>query len=210
MRLFKKKPRCPYCELELDKKPTRKKKCPNCSEYIIVRRGELYTEEQAEIMDQVGILEQFGASQEMFEEEREELSKQFGLQASVRDTLWKMLNSLIPQQERSVNKELLYMRMAYFVEEEGRDPSQLIEQAMQLKGTRIKKEVLGDKKEFGGLFNNIRYKVNTRNDDIVCDRCNEISKRTYTIDDFLKKMPIPNNCSNPRGCRCNVTMRIID
>ena len=207
MRLFKKKPRCPYCELELDKKPTRKKKCPNCSEYIIVRRGELYTEEQAEIMDQVGILEQFGASQEMFEEEREELSKQFGLQASVRDTLWKMMNSLIPQQERSVDKELLYMRMAYFVEEEGRDPSQLIEQAMQLKGTGIKREVL-EYKELLWVAPEARVKVHTRNDDIVCDRCNEISKRTYNIDDFLKKMPIPNNCSNPRGCRCNVAIEL--
>ncbi len=70
MRLFKKKPKCPYCEFELEEKPTRKKKCPNCSEYIIVRQGELYTEEQAEIMYQVGILEQYGASQKMFEEAR--------------------------------------------------------------------------------------------------------------------------------------------
>ena len=86
MRLFKKKLTCPNCGNRLDKKPTRKKKCPHCSEFIFVRQGELYTEEQAEIMDQVRYLEQYGASQKMFEEARKELSEHFGSQASVRDT----------------------------------------------------------------------------------------------------------------------------
>ena len=39
---------CPYCGGKLEKKPTRKKKCPHCSEFIMVRKGELYTEAQVQ------------------------------------------------------------------------------------------------------------------------------------------------------------------
>lgn len=43
--LFKKKIRCPYCNNPLEKKPTRKKKCPSCGEYIYVKKGQLYKED---------------------------------------------------------------------------------------------------------------------------------------------------------------------
>jgi len=201
--------KCPYCEFELDKKPTRKKKCPNCSEFIFVRRGELYTEKQVkEIIFKskwLSWLERYGASEEMFTQIRERLSKQFGFEASVNDTIWGLMNTLTGQQEDLIDMVQIYLLMGDFVEEEGKDPEPYVRQAMQLEETRIKKEVLGYKKELGEYYK-LRVKVSTCNDDIVCDRCNEISKRTYNIDDFLKKMPIPNNCSNPRGCRCGVNI----
>ena len=203
--------KCPYCEFELDKKPTRKKKCPNCSEYIFVWRGDIYTEKQVKDVKLknrwLRILERYGASEEMFTKKRKELSKQFGFEASINDTIWGIMNTLTGQQEDLVDIYLLYLLMGDFVEEEGKDPEPYVRQAMQLKGTGIKREVLEYKKLLG-VYPEARVKVNTRNDDIVCDRCNEISKRTYNIDDFLKKMPIPNNCSNPRGCRCNVAIEL--
>jgi predicted RNA-binding Zn-ribbon protein involved in translation (DUF1610 family) len=200
MRLFRKKPRCPYCDFELDKKPTRKKKCPNCSEYIIVRQGELYTEEQAEIMYQVGILEQYGASQKMFEDARKELSEHFGFQASGRDTLWKMMNSLISQQERSIDKELLYVHMGYFIEEEGKDPAPLIEQAMKLMEERVRKEVRGMAK----------FSVQTNNDELVCDSCKNASESSISKEEFLEKMPIATGCLSKYGCRCRIALELDD
>ena len=198
MRFFEKKSRCPYCEFELEKKPTRKKKCPNCSEYIYVRKGVLYTEEQAEIMDQVGILEQYGASRKMFEEARKELSEHFGFQASVRDTLWKMMNSLLSQQERSIYKEHIYVRMGYFIEEEGKDPAPLIEQAMKLMEERVRKEARGMAK----------FSVQTDNDDLVCDSCKNASESSISKEEFLEKMPIATGCLSQYGCRCRIALEL--
>jgi hypothetical protein len=198
MRLFNKKTKCPNCGNELEKKPTRKKKFPHCSKNIFVRQGELITEEQAEIMDQVRYLEQYGASQKMFEEARKELSEHFGFQASVRDTLWQMMNSLISQQERAIEKELLYVHMGYFIEEEGKDPAPLIEQAMKLMEERVRKEARGMAK----------FSVQTNNDDLVCDSCKNASENSISKEEFLELMPIATGCLSQYGCRCRIALEL--
>lgn len=40
--------RCPYCRRKLEKKPTRKSKCPQCGELIYVRAGDLLREDELE------------------------------------------------------------------------------------------------------------------------------------------------------------------
>ncbi|HAJ37329.1 MAG TPA: hypothetical protein DCL15_16795 [Chloroflexi bacterium] len=40
--------RCPYCRRKLEKKPTRKRKCPHCGELIYVRAGDLLREDELE------------------------------------------------------------------------------------------------------------------------------------------------------------------
>ena len=40
--------RCPYCRRKLEKKPTRKTKCPHCGEPIYVRAGDLLREDELE------------------------------------------------------------------------------------------------------------------------------------------------------------------
>ncbi|HHY58086.1 MAG TPA: hypothetical protein GYA08_21930 [Chloroflexi bacterium] len=40
--------RCPYCRRKLEKKPTRKSKCPHCGELIYVRAGDLLREDELE------------------------------------------------------------------------------------------------------------------------------------------------------------------
>ncbi|MAG84630.1 hypothetical protein CMK10_10775 [Candidatus Poribacteria bacterium] len=53
--LTKKKPKgppiCPYCKEILENRPKRNKKCPSCQHKIIIRRGKLLTESQAEEYD---------------------------------------------------------------------------------------------------------------------------------------------------------------
>lgn len=49
---------CPYCEFKLDKKPSRKKKCPNCGNFIFVRtrpqdkKKILVTLEQTDLLEE--------------------------------------------------------------------------------------------------------------------------------------------------------------
>lgn len=207
MRLFKQKVTCPYCGNELEKKPTRKKKCPHCSEFIFVRSGELYTEIQVKEFDfkrrWLGILGRFGATEEMFTRQRKDLSKRFGFQASVNDTIWGLMNKLLGVQNDLLDMEQIYLFMGDFVEEEGKDPKQYYQQAMNLKENLIKQDVVNYKKEFGSLFD-INILVYTCNDQHICENCDNASKQKYKVDEFLENMPIPMKCENPRGCRCSV------
>ena len=43
---------CPYCRHSFESKPKRSRKCPQCAERIVVRKGKLYTEAAAEEEDQ--------------------------------------------------------------------------------------------------------------------------------------------------------------
>jgi hypothetical protein len=210
MPFFKKNPRCPYCGNELEKKPTRRKKCPHCSEYIYVRGGELLTEKQTKERDLLkrwlSPLERYGASEKMFEEERKRLSSQFGFEAPVSDTLWRLMNALIPKQKDCLDLERLYLLMADFVREEGKEPEPYVRQAMEIKEAAIKQEVLRLERELGELFT-VRVSVSTCNDEHVCRACREASEHTYEISEFLENMPIPRDCENPRGCRCWVNAK---
>ncbi len=106
------------------------------------------------------------------------------------------MNSLIPQQERSVDKERLYKRMGYFIEEEGKDPAPLIEQAMKLMEERVRKEIRGMAK----------FSVHTNNDDLVCNSCKNASESSISKEEFLEKMPIATGCLSKYGCRCRLAL----
>ena len=139
--IFKKKPKCPYCGEKLEKKPTRKKKCPHCSEYIYVRKGELLTEKQSaelvRVSRWIGILKRYGVDEKTFMEERKKLSKQFGFEAPINDTVWRVMNVLVSKQSDPLNLEQLYLHMGDFVKEEGKDSTPYVQQAMQVKSSRL-------------------------------------------------------------------------
>jgi len=203
---------CPYCGGVLEKKPTRKKKCPHCSEFIMVRRGELYTEKQVEEMEfknrWLGWLERYGASEKMFTKVRRKLSKNFGFEASVNDTIWGMMGEIASSNRTNPNNlENINLLMGKFVEEEGKDPSPHIREAMKWKEYCIKQAVLEDKKNASKYFET-RVVPSHCNDDFVCNDCRAASKRTYSHKEFLKTMPIPRNCTNPHGCRCWVSFEV--
>ena len=121
---------CPNCGIELQIKPTRKKECPHCGGFILVRNGRLVTEEQATIMDWLARLEAFGVTRREFDKQRDQLSKQFGAPATVNDTLWRILNSLILNFARNnALLEQVYREMASLVTSEGKDPTQYLIEA---------------------------------------------------------------------------------
>ena len=151
MGLFQRKPKCPNCSSVLQAKPTRKQACPYCNKLILVRNGELVTEEQATILDWLGTLEYFGITRKDFDEQRSELSKKFGVQASVNDTLWRIFNNLIITYARNeVALEQIYREMAKLVSDEGKDPAQYLVEAEKVRKRRPDKPIQTQKQVFLG------------------------------------------------------------
>jgi DNA-directed RNA polymerase subunit RPC12/RpoP len=94
---------CPHCNQPLDKKPSRKKKCPHCGEFIFVRtrpsdeQRVLVTEDQAEeIEEQWSIVNgthgEYLAKKKRFADEKAKLAKRFGREPSDNDITWSLLN----------------------------------------------------------------------------------------------------------------------
>jgi len=183
--------KCPYCNAPLEKKPARKKKCPHCGNPIFVKEGRLLTEDQKLVEEWLDRLEMFGITRQTFEQHREQLAKQFGSQPSVNDTVWRILNSLVARTVDHSQAKLLYNEMAYLVRGEDKDPSPYLAEA-------AKHELLNLKES--GVVSRVR--VNTVNDDIVCPKCRGLAEKTFTIEQALNDMPIPNACENEDGCRC--------
>ena len=151
MGLFHRKPKCPNCNSVLQAKPTRKQECPYCNKFIFVRNGELVTEEQATILDWLGALEYFGITRKDFDEQRSELSKKFGVQASVNDTLWRIFNNLIITfASNEVALEQIYREMAKLVSSEGKDPTQYLVEAEKVRKRRPDKPIQTEKQVFLG------------------------------------------------------------
>ncbi len=114
--LFQNKIRCPNCGQTLETKPTKKQDCPHCGKSILVRGGELVTEEEAKIRDWLLRLEWFEIRRDDFNNYRSQLSKKFGTQAGVNDTIWSIFNHLIIKYGKNLNMLYrVYQEMASLV-----------------------------------------------------------------------------------------------
>jgi len=96
-------PVCPYCEADLEKMPGRKKKCPNCGEFIYVRtrpsdkKKILIREDQILIIEELWAIandtyEQFLVKRKAYDDEKERLRLKFGKEPSENDIRWARLN----------------------------------------------------------------------------------------------------------------------
>ena len=134
MLFFQRKPNCPNCDVVLEKKPTRKQECPHCGRLILVRNRKLVTQEQAKIMDWLLRLEGFGITRNGFDKQRDELSKQFGSRASINNTLWQIFNKLILKFAGNASfLEQVYREMASLVSSEGKDPTEYLIEAENIR-----------------------------------------------------------------------------
>lgn len=174
--------KCPYCASELNPVPKRKKECPNCGKFILVRKGVLLTQDDADIHDW---LVQFTASsipvdRREFDVVRESLGQEFGKQATVNDTVWRILNRYRSEQS--------YYLMARLAQMENRDPRPFIVSAHKTALHRMRSD--GVK----------LVHIANMNDSYVCDECKKLAGATFTIEQALKELPIPSRCSHE--CRC--------
>lgn len=211
---------CPYCGFSFEKAPTRKKKCPECGNDIFVRWGELYTVEEKDIFDWLSRYEthELGITRDVFNKTRQELSKQFGFVASVNDTFWRILNIINTPEKSYRDRRLIYLAMADILKSEGKSTDEVLAQAHKMEllegkaeneasAKRFREELLEVKRRSENSGTKWVVKVNTCNDGYVCEECKKLSKMTFTIDEALKNMPIPQRCTNSR-CRCCYVFQI--
>ena len=178
---------CPYCGVKLEKIPKRKKKCPECGDYIFVRKGKLYTEEEKDIRDWLMRVEHLGITREMFNKTREELSQEFGAVASVNDTAWRMLNSIIAHEKDYQIMGQIYLSMAHILDMEGKSTKEIMKEFHRMN--------LLSWKETGY----IKYaQWTTCNDDHVCPVCKERAGKKFSLDELENLIPAH------EGCRCGL------
>jgi hypothetical protein len=186
--------KCPYCKAPLDKKPKRKKKCPDCGNYIFVKKGRLLTEDQKVAEEWRDRLAHFGVTTQTFVQHYQPLAAQFGKPPSVNDIVWSILNDLVVKagwrQDRQ-DLRVLYSEMARLVSMEGKSPKPFL--------AEVAKQTLLEIQDTG--FTHV--KVYTANDELVCPACRKLQDKIFSIEQALADMPIPNVCENDEdGCRC--------
>lgn len=184
--------RCPYCNNSLEKRPSRKKKCPHCGNYIVVKRGHLLTEDQKAIGVWLDRLAPLGVTKHLFKQSHKQLAERFGSPPSVNDTIWHVLNSLVATTTDHSRAKMIYSEMAQLVRGEGKNPKPYLAKAS-------KHALLGLKE--AGIR---RVRVQTVRDEFVCPQCRKLTKKTFTIEQALNELPVPNACENKQdSCRCS-------
>ncbi len=176
---------CPYCGVLIEKVPTRKSKCLDCGRDIFIRSSQnlfpttLLTEADSKAVALFRPLKDFGVSESDFQKKRDELSKHFGSKASGRDVIWGLYNNEITKSIGDLHRQqMLYYQMALFLNEEGRNPSQLIEQSNQVYLQSYK-------------LSGIVKKVGIIAGEKSCPECQENAKKIYSLEDAIKNNPIP-------------------
>lgn len=105
---------CPYCNVALEEKPARKKKCPNCGNFIYVRtrpidnKKVLVTCAQIDLMEEQwaiyhGTHDEYLRQKSIVEQEKAELTERFGGPPAQNDVQWSLLNKQIIEHSRSGN-----------------------------------------------------------------------------------------------------------
>jgi len=194
-------PRCPYCNKVLDKKPTRKKKCPHCGNYIYVRRGQLMTLEQVEEYEArqreewnrkqwLERLGKYGVTEQIFKSYQMKLSNEFGTQASINDTVWRILNTELGRATDAQSLRTVYYDMAELLRSEGKNPVSVLEKTARLSLLELQQDGV------------THVTISTANDTYVCDSCKAMEGKVIAIDLALRELPIPHVCTSNGGCRC--------
>jgi len=209
---------CPYCSITLESVPKRKKKCPSCGKFIFVRGGKPVTEDEARIQDNLWHLQWFRLTRLDFDKCRAELSGEFGVIASVNDTVWRLLNTQVAMSNRADVLEQAYKEMARIATEEGKDPQPYLDEANRMTKVRINQGTheafTHEMAEMQSRSNDAYYMkyvkgigIRTCNDDHVCPACREIASRIWPIDQ-VPELPYE-KCTSKTGCRCGIST-IID
>ena len=97
---------CPYCNAELIKKPGRKKKCPQCGNFIFVRTSPktnekiLVTDSQRDIIEEQwcivnGTHAEFKQNKKKIDDEKQALKKKFGREPTENDVKWSLLSKQV-------------------------------------------------------------------------------------------------------------------
>jgi len=172
-------PRCPYCNVELNPVPQRRKKCPACGNVIHIktrpsdRKRILTTEDGAKAID----AEWTALERARIDARWRELNKELSSAAKSND--WHRMSSI-------------YFGLALIRHDEGKEFFSVLQECARC-------NLIGFEKS--GVVK--RVKVLTCGEQ-SCSECQPLQGQIFDIREALDKMPIPvRTCQHDRGwCRC--------
>jgi len=192
---------CPYCGKILEKIPKRKSPCPNCRNIIFIRNKKMVTERKAIMQDFIKSNEYYGANELEYLQLENDLKNKSGFDPNSNDVVWSYYNNLILRNMKSENYsnlKMLYYSMALMLNQEKKEFFNLLQESRKMELMEYKKHDFIKK-----------VKISTAGKGNACDICMLQDNATYTLEEALEKMPIPNkDCAHilydeKRGfCRC--------
>lgn len=180
---------CPYYKAAFRARTAPAIQCPKCSQTILVRKGSLLTQEDADIEDWVKRVEYLGVTVSYFKEQWKTARKEMGQHPELTDVAWRILNNLLLTQRR--DKSAVYLEMANIARIEGKNPNPYL--------TEANREIL---LSFRADQSVTKVKVQHVRDRLVCPTCLELEGKQWTIEEALSNPPIPDSCTSENGCRC--------
>ena len=186
---------CPYCRVELRKRPQRKTKCPGCGNSIMVRTepatGERVglTEAEAARIDSVHAaqyaLRYLERQVESFDLEVGEYRRRTAARPDLppRDVVWGMCNERLTRLNFAGEWHIagaLYYGMALFAAEEDSEFTYLLEAcaAMKLRGFQLQ----------GGVR---KVEILTAGIGNACKFCARLERKVFTLEDAARTRPLP-------------------
>nr|WAH99948.1 MAG: hypothetical protein OI716_00875 [Candidatus Methanoperedens sp.]WAI00102.1 MAG: hypothetical protein OI720_00720 [Candidatus Methanoperedens sp.] len=201
--LIESEPICPSCKKTLNKRPTRKTRCPSCGNDIYVRSkprvfsSTLLTKDESMAVDWLNKLENYGIGQKDYIDKREELTKKFGRSPKPTDIIWKLYNGRIQEEIKSGNLwvlKSLNWDMALFLYEEGKEFFESLQESQKMHLMKYKQQGL------------VKVRIASSGN---CPACIDMMGKVLAIEVALKEMPIPvKDCTfklhgrTPGWCGC--------
>jgi hypothetical protein len=201
---------CPYCRAALDPLPAKSRHCPFCKELIIVRTQKgmriLLTQEQATEFEAKRQAEfkrnksirrtlRLGLTKEEFERKEDELRNRFGV-ALPGDVFWELANETLTSFANRGDWQRtgqIYFTMALAQYEDGGSYFHVLQEASRasIRHYHSLPEYLRPK----------RLRILTSRSD-SCTSCQQLEGRSFSIQQALDIIPIPNEHCDRGWCRC--------
>ena len=141
-------PICPYCGVLLRQRPKRKIKCEDCGNDIYYRGKQVLfpsvyvTEMQANVADEyrhfIYMAQEFGFSDNCYQETELALARKFNKQPSPSDVIWALYNQLILRIKDLGRLKGIYYSMALFLNKNGKNYNHMLELSIRMDITNWK------------------------------------------------------------------------
>lgn len=206
---------CPYCGSQI-KTPKRKKKCPECGNYIYVRTKHnlpverfLFKEEEVPF---VSLGEYFSGT-----DLKNSLKEKFDNSKSIKENIKEFIENLDEENIKGVKIPLYsgdsvsYIQMPleylYTIKADLYEALYSVEKKKEYKDKAFEYRKLAILEEVKDMKKSgiKKVQIDVVGDRLTCKHCAKLDNKVFDIDKFIENPPIPHkNCSSSAGCRCSV------
>lgn len=187
---------CPHCYKSLKKIPGAKTRCHHCNNFMYVKTDtnnirSVITKKQKEKIDKKfrilnGTQEEYVKHQREHNKTKEKLQKHNSKEPSENDIRWSILNKNLQKHMKDNDwkeMESIYFEQARILYEEGKDHNHLLKLANKCVLMNYKKDEV------------VKGVEVLSSGDSSCNECKKINGKVFTIEEALKRMPLPvENC----------------